>query len=497
MVWLVAHMWIGLGLAALFGLLFGWAFRGVRLKAQTRDAMVARDVALTELGQAKLEIDQLYAAQSRGQDAAAEAGDEALRAELEAREAKLHSLSAELASSQEALDSLRTKAAAGGDAGPTRSGAETQLDGNERLDAGLNKAGAALEWRNRYLQSRVRRLEAQSAPAEVQEAGATEAPAVNEALETELAEMRTRAEAAEADLDTRAAQIESLGTELAEARGSAEADREAAIAAALAGAAAGAGAVIAASDEPDAEALVMAEKTAWQNAYLRQRIAYMEEHPPTERAVAVEVAGSVVDEPEFDDEPEEVHIEAAPEPAPPQAEPGELEQELARLRWRNRYLEGRLAYIDGDAPKSDAEIAEAERVAEEAAPVVEGEDPPDDAALAEDDAPTPAEDSDIENAGLTAAEGFLATMDSDGALAKPEMVEAPDGGGDVLTEIDGISGATAGVLNDLGVWRFAQIARWSEANIAWIEQHLNAAGRVGQENWVGQAEALDMRETAD
>ena len=134
MVWLVTHIWIGLALAALFGLIFGWAIRGLQLKGRARDAMVARDIALTELEQSRLEVDQLYAAQSKGVEAAAQAGDEALQRELEAREDKLQALSKELAASQTALEDLRAKAIAGAGVAAAVGGVTGAVLGPDKAD---------------------------------------------------------------------------------------------------------------------------------------------------------------------------------------------------------------------------------------------------------------------------------------------------------------------------------------------------------------------------
>ncbi|HBH44610.1 MAG TPA: hypothetical protein DDY28_09395, partial [Hyphomonas atlantica] len=66
MAWLLAHMWVALAGVAVFGLLLGWSIRGMLLVNKMRKAVVERDVTLTELDQAREEIESLYAAQ-RGQ----------------------------------------------------------------------------------------------------------------------------------------------------------------------------------------------------------------------------------------------------------------------------------------------------------------------------------------------------------------------------------------------------------------------------------------------
>jgi predicted flap endonuclease-1-like 5' DNA nuclease len=63
----------------------------------------------------------------------------------------------------------------------------------------------------------------------------------------------------------------------------------------------------------------------------------------------------------------------------------------------------------------------------------------------------------------------------------------PYGEQDDLRRLSGVDAATAQRLNALGVWTFAQIARWSDENARWIGSYLAFPGRVEAENWVAQA----------
>ncbi len=197
MAWLIAHMWIALAGAGFLGLIFGWSFRGILLKGKAVRAAVERDVAQTELEQAKAEIDSLYAAQRNGSAANTEAPepDPKLQTDLEAREAKLASLTEELARSRAEIETLKTAALASAGAGAVAGAAMTGGPGEsqtseDRLDAGLNTTDAALEWRNRYLESRLRVLESQ---AEDSARDVTQAPASEgETTEEEIARLRWR-----------------------------------------------------------------------------------------------------------------------------------------------------------------------------------------------------------------------------------------------------------------------------------------------------------------
>ena len=65
-----------------------------------------------------------------------------------------------------------------------------------------------------------------------------------------------------------------------------------------------------------------AAKAEWQENFLKQRVEALED---------------------------ELAKAKAPAPAPSGRKGnGDAEEELARLRWRNRFLEGRLAYFEGD-----------------------------------------------------------------------------------------------------------------------------------------------------
>lgn len=69
------------------------------------------------------------------------------------------------------------------------------------------------------------------------------------------------------------------------------------------------------------------------------------------------------------------------------------------------------------------------------------------------------------------------------AAAKPET---PDD----LKTISGVGPKLEVVLNGLGVWTFAQIAEWTREEIAWMDDYLGFKGRIGRDDWIGQATSL-------
>lgn len=534
MFWLVTHMWLALGAAALFGLLLGWAVRGLLLNGKARKAVVDRDVARVELEQSRREIDQLYAAQNKQSQTDNEIDDQGLRLELEQREAKLQSLSSELASAHEELDELKKKAIAAaaitGSAGIATAVIATQSETDDKvpppLDAGIISEDASLEWKNRYLASRVRRLEANASNAEIEDQ-----PVEQDGLDgDELGAALSRAQEAEAALELLKAEAED--------------DKKKSIAAALATAAAAGvgGAALAKRDTVDIidETVdghtASSDKHAWQSYYLRQRLAatdpsnvdalplvrraneqvdvaplptidvddqlenpdvqsdanpvddraqasseisywrknnleqslaYLEDNPIADRRTLYgegKESGSEAIELHDKEAAAIEPAEAVGEPSLDEASAGELEQELARLRWRNRYLEGRLAYVSGETPAADAMPDE---------PSVKPLETPADALLA-------AMDSVEEKSNVQESAG------------RPDASHQPEADGDDLTRIEGVDDGISGNLNAIGIWHYHQIASWTPENVAWVDAELGLAGAVQKQNWIVQAGALSL-----
>ena len=76
------------------------------------------------------------------------------------------------------------------------------------------------------------------------------------------------------------------------------------------------------------------------------------------------------------------------------------------------------------------------------------------------------------------------------AAPKKVAAEAAATEGDKLTDINGIGPVIETKLNDAGVNTFAQIAAFTEADIAEIDGKLNFKGRIDREEWVAQAKKL-------
>jgi NADH-quinone oxidoreductase subunit E len=75
---------------------------------------------------------------------------------------------------------------------------------------------------------------------------------------------------------------------------------------------------------------------------------------------------------------------------------------------------------------------------------------------------------------------------------KPRALKAPrKGGADDLKLIKGVGPKLEALLHSLGFFHFDQIAAWTGAELAWVDDHLEGfKGRASREDWIGQSRAL-------
>jgi NADH-quinone oxidoreductase subunit E len=76
--------------------------------------------------------------------------------------------------------------------------------------------------------------------------------------------------------------------------------------------------------------------------------------------------------------------------------------------------------------------------------------------------------------------------------AKPKTLDTPlETGADDLKKIKGVGPKLEGVLNAMGIYHFDQIAGWSAAELAWVDDNLEGfKGRATRDDWVSQAKIL-------
>lgn len=105
------------------------------------------------------------------------------------------------------------------------------------------------------------------------------------------------------------------------------------------------------------------------------------------------------------------------------------------------------------------------------------------AALQPEPTPIPEEDLEVAAPILAAVEPLTEAADEMiEAVAEP-LETAPDD----LTQLVGIGPTLAAKLSDLGVTRFSDIAAWSAEDIEKFDKSLKLMGRIGREDWIGQA----------
>lgn len=99
----------------------------------------------------------------------------------------------------------------------------------------------------------------------------------------------------------------------------------------------------------------------------------------------------------------------------------------------------------------------------------------------------PSQEAHSAETAIAEAEAPVALLPED--FRKPAGVDKPATPDD-LKAITGIGPKLEKVLNGLGVWTYAQIAGWTLAEVAWVDDYLGFKGRVERDGWLVQAVAL-------
>lgn len=95
-------------------------------------------------------------------------------------------------------------------------------------------------------------------------------------------------------------------------------------------------------------------------------------------------------------------------------------------------------------------------------------------------------------AGAAAAAGAAADKAKETIqdVANMPKIALAVGDPDDLTKIKGVGPKLAETCQSLGVSRFDQISKWTDADIAEVDQYLKFKGRITRDNWVEQAKYL-------
>ncbi len=93
--------------------------------------------------------------------------------------------------------------------------------------------------------------------------------------------------------------------------------------------------------------------------------------------------------------------------------------------------------------------------------------------------------------GVKAAIGAASAPASASTSAAPAAAaSAPAAGGDDLKKLSGVGPALEKKLHEAGVTTFAQIAAWTDADVAAMDEKLSFKGRIEREGWIAQAQEL-------
>ena len=82
--------------------------------------------------------------------------------------------------------------------------------------------------------------------------------------------------------------------------------------------------------------------------------------------------------------------------------------------------------------------------------------------------------------------------------AAPETLkEARGGKPDDLKLLKGVGPKLEQTLNELGFFHFDQIAKWTEAEVAWVDSRLKFKGRIERDGWIAEAAQLASGEETE
>jgi predicted flap endonuclease-1-like 5' DNA nuclease len=160
------------------------------------------------------------------------------------------------------------------------------------------------------------------------------------------------------------------------------------------------------------------------------------------------------------------------------AEPALDDEDTAAMKWRNRYLEARVKFLEEQSAGAPiaAGLAGAVVGAVVAAPKAE---------TVSNENFTPSS-----LAGLSGEELEKATLAAAGNAKAPPRSRKKSNPDDLLL-IDGVGPKNNAWLNEQGIYYFHQIATMNIEQVAWLAENLPTFGsRVYRENWVAQCTNL-------
>lgn len=75
---------------------------------------------------------------------------------------------------------------------------------------------------------------------------------------------------------------------------------------------------------------------------------------------------------------------------------------------------------------------------------------------------------------------------------EPERLSKPKGKADDLKMLKGVGPKLESILNEMGFYHYSQIASWTPAQVAWVDEAMSGVnrGRASRDGWVEQAKIL-------
>ena len=79
----------------------------------------------------------------------------------------------------------------------------------------------------------------------------------------------------------------------------------------------------------------------------------------------------------------------------------------------------------------------------------------------------------------------------------PQLFDGAPENADDLTKIAGVGPKLSGLMNELGIYTYEQIAGWTPEHIAWVDERLKFKGRIERDDWVSKARELADAKNAE
>ena len=98
--------------------------------------------------------------------------------------------------------------------------------------------------------------------------------------------------------------------------------------------------------------------------------------------------------------------------------------------------------------------------------------------------------SGADASGIKAAVGAGSVVTSTPVVAPKAKAAPAAAGADDLKQLSGVGPALEKKLHAAGVTSFAQIAAWTDADVAAMDEQLSFKGRIEREGWIAQAKEL-------